>query len=117
MHSQGRYVSGAFAPNPKDGDPLLLLISKNEVRVLEDLDSGSSKSKQILNLKGAMFKNGERGLENVAIHPNFKENRYVYLFYTKFKDKQGSAHRHNVVARFKMDPESFMLGSREEIWR
>jgi hypothetical protein len=73
-----------------------------------------------------MCTDGERGLQNVAIHPNFKENRYVYLFYTKFKEgclrdknEPGSAHPYNVVARFTMDPDSFMLDfdSREEIWR
>ena len=73
-----------------------------------------------------MCTDNERGLQTVTIHPNFTENRYVYLFYTKFKEgcladkkEPANAHPWNVVSRFVMDPESLMLDfdSREEIWR
>jgi len=120
-------VSGAFAPHPQTGDPILVLVSKSgKVHALLDPDSLSSKAPKILDLEGKMCTNGERGLQNVAIHPNFEENRYVYLFYTTFKedclkdeDEPESAHPHNVVERFTMDPDTLLLDydSREEIWR
>jgi hypothetical protein len=120
-------VSGVFAPHPQTGDPILLLVAKSgKVHALLDPDSLSSKAPKILDLEGKMCTNGERGLQNVAIHPNFEENRYVYLFYTTFKEdclkdenESESAHPHNVVERFTMDSDTLLLDydSREEIWR
>jgi len=119
-------VSGTFATNPKTGEPLLLLVSKNgRVRALEDPER-SSKDRLILDLEDKICTNGERGLQNIAIHPNFIKNHFVYLFYTKFKEgcledktEPRENHPYNVVARFTMDQETLMLDydSREEIWR
>ena len=126
MVSDDNAVSGTFAQNPKTGDPLLLLVSKTgKVRALEDPDN-SMKSKTILSLEGQMCTNTERGLQNVVVHPDFMNNRYVYLFYTKLKEgcladknEPASEHPYNVIARFVMDPESLMLDfdTREELWR
>ena len=120
-------ISGTFLPNPRTGNPLLLLVSDTgKVRVHEDPDSGSKKWITILDLGEHICTNGERGLQNAVIHPDFEENHYVYLFYTKFKEgclndvtKSKDLHPYNVVARFRMDPDSLMLDfdTREEIWR
>jgi len=120
-------ISGVFASSPKTGDPLLLLVSKvGKVHAIEDPDSNFSKAKEILNLGGKMCTETERGLQSIAIHPDFTENRYVYLYYTKFKegclvdsDAPASKHPYNVVSRFVMDPDSLLLDfdSKVEIWR
>ena len=119
-------VSGAFATNPKTGDPLLLLVSKRgKVQAIENPER-FSRGIEILDIGDKICTNGERGLQNIAIHPNFSENRFVYLFYTKFKEgcledetEPGEKHPYNVVARFTMDQETLMIDydSREEIWR
>lgn len=35
-----------------------------------------------LDLSSVLCTNGERGLVGVAVHPNFAENHYIYLYYT-----------------------------------
>ncbi len=93
---------------------------------MEDPDKSDSKFEIILDLKGHICENGERGLQQAVIHPDFEKNRFIYLFYTKFvegcledvtQDKE--LHPYNVIARFTMNEETLMLDydSREEIWR
>jgi len=120
-------ISGIFAPNPKNGDPLLILVNKNgRVTALQDPDNNDSEWETILDLAEEICTNGERGLQQAVIHPDFEKNRLIYLFYTKFKEgcledvKQAAdLHPYNVIARFTMDEETLMLDfdSREEIWR
>jgi len=92
------------------------------VSVLEDTDV-SSDSTEILNLEKRMCTNVERGLQTIAVHPDFEKNRYIYLYYTKHKDDcladDSENGPWNVVSRFVMNPETLMLDydEREEIWR
>ena len=77
----------------------------------------------ILDLDGKMCTSRERGLQTIAVHPNFSENRYIYLYYNLFRegcladDSQDGPW--NVLARFQMDPETLMLDydQREVLWR
>jgi Glucose / Sorbosone dehydrogenase len=122
-----RGLTGKFAPNPRNGNkPMLVLLSKEgRVDVLEDPDN-SPDSITILNLghPGRMCTNRSRGLLSIAFHPNFEVNRFVYLFYTKFREgcymsKGLDDGPWNVIERFVMDSETLKLDydSREEIWR
>ena len=43
---------------------------------------------------------GESGLHGIAVHPNFKENQYVYAYYT-YSSSDGN--NKNRVVRFKLD--------------
>ncbi len=117
-------ISGTFAPNPRNNWlPMLMLVSKEgTVSVLENPDD-SQDFTVILDLDGKMCTNTERGLQTIAVHPQFEENRYVYLYYNKFKegclDDDSDDGPWNVLARFVMDAETLELDydSREEIWR
>eukprot|EP00536_Pseudo-nitzschia_multiseries_P014847 jgi/Psemu1/327687/estExt_fgenesh1_pg.C_7760001 len=117
-------ISGTFAKNPRNGwKPMLMLVNKSgKVSLLEDPDE-SSKSIEILNLESKMCTNVERGLQTIAIHPDFEENRYIYLYYTKHKEDcladDSENGPWNVISRFVMDPETLMLDyeQRVEIWR
>uniref|UniRef100_A0A7S4AAF2 PKD domain-containing protein n=2 Tax=Pseudo-nitzschia australis TaxID=44445 RepID=A0A7S4AAF2_9STRA len=117
-------VSGVFAKNPRnDWKPMLLLVNKSgKVRVLEDPDE-SSDTTDILDIEDKMCTNVERGLQSIAVHPEFEENRYIYLYYTKHKEDcladDSDNSPWNVVSRFVMDPETLMLdyAQREDIWR
>ncbi len=93
---------------------------------MQDPDNNDSEWETILDLAEEICTNGERGLQQAVIHPDFEKNRLIYLFYTKFKEgcledvKQAAdLHPYNVIARFTMDEETLMLDfdSREEIWR
>lgn len=117
-------IAGTFAINPRnDWKPMMILVEKGgAVRVIEDPDNGGDDI-LIMHLDDKMCLNVERGLQTVAVHPNFRENRYVYLYYNVFKegcladDSQDGPW--NVVARFVMDPVTLELNydEREEIWR
>lgn len=117
-----RAVSGVFAPNPRnDGKPMMILNSQHgEIHILEDPDD-SPDSIVVLNLKDHLCSNHERGLHSVIPHPNFKANRWLYAFYTKFREgclDDAERGPWNVVTRFTMD-DSLKLdyNKREEIWR
>ncbi|MDQ6693450.1 MAG: PQQ-dependent sugar dehydrogenase [Chloroflexota bacterium] len=40
---------------------------------------------------------GERGLLGIAIDPNFRQNHYIYIYYTALNGQPGAATRNNVV--------------------
>eukprot|EP00529_Nitzschia_sp_RCC80_P000751 CAMPEP_0113490068 /NCGR_PEP_ID=MMETSP0014_2-20120614/26853_1 /TAXON_ID=2857 /ORGANISM="Nitzschia sp." /LENGTH=886 /DNA_ID=CAMNT_0000383823 /DNA_START=218 /DNA_END=2878 /DNA_ORIENTATION=+ /assembly_acc=CAM_ASM_000159 len=121
-------IAGTFMPNPRspaedDNKQMIILVEKTgKVRVIEDPDN-NSKSIEVLDLDGKMCLDTERGLQTVAIHPNFNENRWVYLYYNVFKEgclaDDSLDGPWNVIARFEMDPETLMLNynKREEVWR
>jgi PKD repeat protein len=117
-------TSGTWAPNPRrNGQPMLLVVSKSgQILVLEDPDN-SSEHFTIVDLgPDEICTNGERGLQSAVPHSSFPTTPWLYLFYAKFREgcledpQQGA---YNVVARFRMDPETLQLdkNSREEIWR
>jgi glucose/arabinose dehydrogenase len=117
-------ISGTFAPNPRNNwQPMLMLVSKEgKVTVLEDPDN-SDEFTVIIDLDGKMCTNTERGLQTIAVHPQFEENRFVYLYYNLYKDEclddDSNDGPWNVLSRFVMDDETLELDydSREEIWR
>ena len=122
--SEARGTSGLFAPHPGDDKkpPILLIVEKEgKVTVLENPDE-SPTAKTILDLDGKLCTDGERGLQSIEIHPNFKNNRFVYLYYTEYLEgcpKSLTTGTWNTVHRFVMDPVTLELDyeSREEIWR
>ena len=74
-------ITGAFAPNPrKNGKPMLLLSTKlGEIFVLEDPDN-SDDNFVVLDMESRLCTDGERGLQSIRPHPNFKSNRFIYMF-------------------------------------
>jgi hypothetical protein len=116
-------VFGTFAPNPRqDNKPMMILNDKNgRVLVLEHPDE-SPESIEILDMQVDVCTNGERGLQSMIPHPDFSDNRWMYAFYTKFREDcledpvQGPW---NVVVRFTMDEATLQLNVNEavEIWR
>ncbi|KAL3913617.1 MAG: hypothetical protein SGILL_006417, partial [Bacillariaceae sp.] len=130
--AQDRAISGTFAPNPREnGKPMLLLSSKDgKLTVLENPDE-SDESMVVLDLGETvgLCENGERGLQSVAIHPEFNienDNYWIYLFFTEFKNNcfegnefsNSSVGPANIVARFRMDPASLLVdvNTMQEIW-
>ena len=78
-------ITGAFAPNPRrNGQPMLLLSSKEgRINVLEDPDN-SAKSILIADFTNMTCSNGERGLQTILPHPDFATNRFIYIYYTRY---------------------------------
>jgi glucose/arabinose dehydrogenase len=64
-----------------DGSGRLFVVERGGlVRVVKGntLQSGS-----FLDLRGPVSAGGERGLLNIAFHPDFETNRFVYVYYTR----------------------------------
>jgi glucose/arabinose dehydrogenase len=106
-------ITGAFAPNPrKGGQPMLLLSSKEgQVRVLEDPDN-SDDSMLILDIENRMCHNGERGLQSIRPHPDFANNQYIYMFYSRLSDgclEDYDDGPRSTLSRFTVDKETLMI--------
>lgn len=67
---------------------LIITSDSGRVRVLENPDE-SDETVSILDLRledKEICTNGERGLQTLAVHPNFEENLFVYVFYTSYRE-------------------------------
>ncbi|HLA04030.1 MAG TPA: PQQ-dependent sugar dehydrogenase [Patescibacteria group bacterium] len=53
---------------------------------------------------GNVLQTGESGLHGIAIHPDFENNQFVYLYYTY---KGGGDNTQNRVSRFRFDGKTF----------
>jgi glucose/arabinose dehydrogenase len=120
VSNQNDGITGfSFVPK-EDGDHLLLICHRSgQVVAMLDPDEPDSKTVTVLNIKNKVCTDGERGLSQIQPHPDFLNNRYVYIFYTydknggcKFSDTDGPV---NVVSRFrltedlKMEDEEILL--------
>ena len=82
----GRVVgsTGAnFVPNVKSGTGHVLYVTSKEglLYVFENPDTSSSR-RVVLDITDRICSNGERGLQGITPHPNFEENRWLYMYYT-----------------------------------
>lgn len=115
---------------------MMLVASKEgRVRVLEQLEAHSSENKEdaymdvgnvILDLSSSSLSssstdeklctNGQRGLHSIAIHPDFLETRWVYLYYTRWRQgclEDASLGPQNVLVRYTMNPTTLALENEE----
>ena len=112
-------ITGAFAPNPrKNGKPMLLLSTKlGEIFVLEDPDN-SDDNFVVLDMESRLCTDGERGLQSIRPHPNFKSNRYIYMFYASFRDGCSESLTNgprNRLSRFTMNANTLKIDSSTEV--
>jgi len=100
----------AFLPEP---DGRMLVASKpGELFVLPRQRDTTVEPTPVLDLRGTICTDGERGLLGVAVDPNFSgTDNFVYLYYT-VKSGQGCA---NQVARFRMTTGDTITGTPERL--
>jgi glucose/arabinose dehydrogenase len=111
--SRDAIITGAFAPNPRNGNkPMLLLSTKTgQIYAAENPDT-SEDDVLVADLRDLLCTNGERGLQSIEPHPNFAENHYLYLFYSSFVTdcpESATTGPPNRVSRFVVDPETLTL--------
>ena len=117
--SRDAIITGAFAPNPRNNDkPMLLLSSKNgQIYAVEDPDN-SEDNLVVADFADILCANGERGLQSITPHPKFNENQYIYLFYSKLvadcpeSEVTGPPNR---VSRFTMNPSTLLIDPSSEL--
>ena len=84
-------MSGAtgftFAPKPGGGSMMFVVAKRGEVSVLENPDTDTTLNVRRVFMLNRLCSNGERGLQSILVHPNFLQNRWIYLYYTY--DKNG----------------------------
>jgi glucose/arabinose dehydrogenase len=73
--SVNRPIALAFTPDER----MLILSKEGQLRVYED---GALLETPALDLTDKICYNNARGLQGVAVDPNFAQNHYIYLFYT-----------------------------------
>jgi Glucose / Sorbosone dehydrogenase/PKD domain len=114
MVASEQAFTGAFIPNPQgDGlSPMLLVGSKQGlVHILKDPDN-SIETELVLDISANLCTNGERGLQAVTPHPNFTENRYIYIYYTSLREdclEDPVYGPNNRLSRFTMDPTTLQI--------
>jgi glucose/arabinose dehydrogenase len=80
-----RVTGGLSSPlsvtNAGDGSGRLFVVERGgRVRVVK---SGTLQPGSFVDLSGPVSAGGERGLLNIAFHPNFETNRFFYVYYTR----------------------------------
>jgi hypothetical protein len=119
--SEKQTVGFNFVPMPayslsesQDKEQWILLTTRKKGQIVAVIDpelpDNQSKSYVILNIKDETCTSGERGAFQVLPHPNFRKNRFLYVFFTydkyggcKFSATVGPV---NAVARYTLETNS-----------
>lgn len=88
------FVSPLFVTHSNDGTNRVFVVQQGgTIRVLPN-DSNTSDARNFLNITNKVLSGGERGLLGLAFHPNYANNGYFYVNYTRAGDGA------NMVTRF-----------------
>lgn len=112
-------ITGMFVPNPRNnGKPMLLLSSKEgEINALENPDS-SDESIQVADMSSLLCTNGERGLQTMLPHPDFKSNRHIFMYYSRKVNncpEDASNGPSNRLSRFTMSATTLQIDFSSEL--
>jgi glucose/arabinose dehydrogenase/PKD repeat protein len=112
-------ITGAFAPNPRNGGKPMLLLSSKEgmINVLEDPDN-SDNSFQIADMSSILCTDGERGLQTILPHPNFSSNRFIFMYYNRKTgncDEDATSGPSNRLSRFTMSASTLQIDLSSEV--
>jgi len=103
-------VSAVFAP---DGS-MLIAEQTGQIRLIKDNSLVEKPicdmQKKLVKLSGAY---DERGLLGIALHPNFAQNKKLYLYYSAPSDVKGSDHQ-SIISEFKLINNSFQVDAASE---
>ena len=94
--------------NRQGGKHVLLVVNKKGLLYAVEDPDNSDETTLILDIKDRVCDGGERGLQSVVVHPQFEQNRWIYLFYTfswngKCLEKVKDEGPINVVSRAKVN--------------
>lgn len=97
--------------SPNDGTNRLFILSQPGVIYVFDNDPDAKEKKVFLDIKSKVLFGGEQGLLGLAFHPDYKQNGFFYLDYTRDNPRRTVISRFTVSANdpSKADPESELI--------
>ena len=106
--------------HPNDGGNLLFVVEQHQAKVWSfPNDKATADKVEFLKLPDPINKGNEEGLLGLAFHPQYKENKQFFVYYSA-NDKGGDGTaRRSVVSRFtasKSDPRKADPASEVRIW-
>lgn len=82
------YITGLSSPvfvgNAGDGSRRLFIVERGGT--IKVANAGSSQTASFMNISSKILSGSERGLLGLAFHPDFKNNRYFFVDYTRLSD-------------------------------
>lgn len=66
----------------KSSSILLITLKEGPIHVIEDADNNPGRAILAADFTNRICNNGERGVQAAIAHPRFRNNRYVYVYYT-----------------------------------
>ncbi|NJO02619.1 MAG: PQQ-dependent sugar dehydrogenase [Bacteroidia bacterium] len=88
--------------NPPDSSDRIFIVSqKGTIYVIPNRDSFPERP-VFLDIRSRLVSGGERGLLGLAFHPQYAQNGYFYLYYTRNRNNQ----LESVLSRFEVDTQN-----------
>jgi glucose/arabinose dehydrogenase len=82
------YISGLSSPvlvtHAGDGSRRIFIVQQGGI--IKVANAGSSQTTNFMNITSKVLSGSERGLLGLAFHPDFKNNRYFFVDYTRLSD-------------------------------
>lgn len=80
-----KIVDISFGINDNDEHIGYGVTKKGKVHVLTNfvMDDDSAEEEEVLDLRDSVCDDKERGATGIVLHPDFRNNNYVYIFYTR----------------------------------
>ena len=97
------FFKPTFITHATDGSDRLFVVQQNGIIKVFLNDSSMSVASTFLDLSHKISSySGEEGLLGLAFHPNFRQNGFIYVSYTRFKP--GTHAMQVVISRFSVSP-------------
>lgn len=97
-----------IATAPGETNRLFILERAGRVAVITNLAVPTRH--QFMDISARVITGGEEGLLGIAFHPNYRVNRYFYIFYSLNTTTAAGTGRHQRVARFEISASDPNLG-------
>src|SRR5688572_14220507 len=97
-----------IASAPGETNRLFILERAGRVTVITNLATPTRHV--FMDISSRVITGGEEGLLGIAFHPNYRVNRYFYLFYSLTTTTAAGAGRHQRVSRFEISATDTNLG-------
>src|SRR5206468_3360925 len=86
---------------PHDDSNLLFIVEQHQAKIWSfPNDKNTSEKVEFLRLPDPINRGNEEGLLGLAFHPDYKKNKFFYVYYSANDRGKGGLNRRSVVSRF-----------------